>query len=396
MPGLEETENEFRFRVREPEQFDRFRRQEITNGVSILWGRLKSNPKKWEIQALRFDRSVFKTKAQVQKWLDDHPDLTKSLDSLFGNLAESSNIPQDDFITMEVAPKFFHRQASFKVLDEEARIIEGWANTNKIDRENEIFDYAEMQKAIEDFLKNPVMFFQHDASGESIGKWLETTVKETGLWAKGQVSKVGEFSNHVWEKIKAGELKGLSVGFLKGPAFQKVPVVVDGMAATLLKGYKIFEISLVYLPANQDSTFTIAGKSFKPEKESLIQIMGENPLADTAPGTNQNQAQDEQKKAFDQMAQEKAKIEAESKALKDQIAAQAKAMDAQAKALADLKAFVDEASKPQQKSQVPQDAQDDALAAPQEAWKGYDARLSVRQNFSNYRMAQQKGKQGGN
>lgn len=310
---------------------------------------------------------------------------------------------------MEAGAKFFHRSASFKVLDEAERLIEGWGNTNKVDRDNEIFDYSEMKAALEDFLKNPMMFLQHDTWGESVGKWLLAEVKETGLWAKGQVSKIGELANHVWEKILAKELQGLSVGFLKTPNFTRVPIQVDGQPAWLLKGYKIFEISLVYLPANQDSTFTLAGKSYRPEKESLIQIMGEKVMADstTIPADSKAQAdqkaQDEQKKALEATQAEKAKVDAEAKALKDQVAAQAKAMedqkkafDEQAKALAELKAFVEKASQPQQKSQAaPQDAQDDSQEVSQEAWKGYDGRLSVRQNFTNYRIAMQKGK-GGN
>lgn len=412
MPGIDEAETEWRFRIREPGEFDRFKRQEITSGVSIIWGRLKSNPKKWEVQALRFSKDKFKTKAQVEAWIKAHPDLGKSLDSLLAELeapAEGSNIPQADSSSMEIAPKFFHRQASFKVLDDSERIIEGWANTNKIDRDNEIFDYAEMQKALEDFIKNPTMFLQHDTA-ETVGKWLLAEVKETGLWAKGQVSKIGEVANKAWEKILAGELKGLSVGFLRTPKFQKVPVVVDGQEATLLKGYSIFEISLVYLPANQDSIFQVAGKSYKPEKECLIQIMGEKAMADstTIPADSKAQAdqkaQDEQKKALEAAQAEKAKVDAEAKALKDQVQAQAKALedqkkafDEQAKAIAEMKAMIEKASQPIQKSQAaPQDAQDDSQEVSQEAWKGYDGRLSVRQNFANYRIAQQKGKQGGN
>jgi HK97 family phage prohead protease len=400
MPGIEETENEFRYRVNNPELYDRIRRQEITKGVSILWGRRKDNHKQWEIQAIRFDKAVFKTKAEVEKWIKDHPDMTKSFNSISTrmDLPEDSNIPENTSSEL-MMPKFFHRLAEFKVLDEAERLIEGWANTNKVDRDNEIFDYTEMKAALEDFLKNPTMFLQHD-TGETVGKWLLAEVKETGLWAKGQVSKIGELANRAWEKILAGELKGLSVGFLRTPKFQKVPVVVDGQEATLLKGYSIFEISLVYLPANQDSIFQVAGKSYKPEKESLIQIMGEKAMADTDPKAQETIAQDDQnKKALETLNAEKAKVDAEAKALKDQIATQAKALedqkkafDEQAKALADLKAMVEKASQPIQKSQAPQeDAKDETQVPPQEAWKGYNPRLSIRQNFANYRM-----KQGGN
>jgi HK97 family phage prohead protease len=297
---------------------------------------------------------------------------------------------------MEAGAKFFHRQASFKVLDESERLIEGWANTNKVDRDNEIFDYTEMKAALEDFLKNPMMFLQHDTWGESIGKWLLAEVKDSGLWASGQVSKVGELANRVWEKILAKELQGLSVGFLKTAAFQRTPVIVDGQAATLLKGYKIFEISLVYLPANPDSIFTLAGKSYRSERESIITVMEDYSMAGIADKTTDEkktteaktlaEAQEANKKAGEQMAQEKAKLEGEAKAMKEQL-------ETQAKALANLQAQVKAASQPIQKAQAPQDqekGEEDVATEPEVSWKGYNPSLSVKQNFSNYRMEKNK------
>lgn len=70
MPGLDETENEFRWRIKEPDLFDNFRRKEIASGVALLLGRLKSN-KNWEVQALRFDKSVF-DKEEARKWIREH------------------------------------------------------------------------------------------------------------------------------------------------------------------------------------------------------------------------------------------------------------------------------------------------------------------------------------
>jgi hypothetical protein len=77
MPGFEETESEIRYRIRVPEGFDEFRRKEITDGVSIIYGR-KNSSDEWAVQALWFDKSKF-TLEQAKEWAQDHPDIGKSL-----------------------------------------------------------------------------------------------------------------------------------------------------------------------------------------------------------------------------------------------------------------------------------------------------------------------------
>jgi len=71
MPGLDETENTFRYRVQNPDKFDRFRVKEITHGVKITLGRVKGTSR-WEIQNYLFDKKLFRTREQVQKWLEKH------------------------------------------------------------------------------------------------------------------------------------------------------------------------------------------------------------------------------------------------------------------------------------------------------------------------------------
>jgi hypothetical protein len=71
MPGLDETENTFRYRVQDPDKFDKFRVKEITNGVKITLGRVKRT-NRWEIQNYIFDKKRFKDKESVRRWLEKH------------------------------------------------------------------------------------------------------------------------------------------------------------------------------------------------------------------------------------------------------------------------------------------------------------------------------------
>jgi hypothetical protein len=71
MPGLEEGETVWRYRVQDPDRFERFRVKEITEGVKITVGKIK-NSERWEVQNYMFDKKRFKKREQVRKWLDTH------------------------------------------------------------------------------------------------------------------------------------------------------------------------------------------------------------------------------------------------------------------------------------------------------------------------------------
>ena len=71
MPGLEEAETVWRYRVQDPDKFEKFRVKELGKGVKITVGKVKSSDR-WEIQNYMFEKERFKTREQVRKWLDTH------------------------------------------------------------------------------------------------------------------------------------------------------------------------------------------------------------------------------------------------------------------------------------------------------------------------------------
>lgn len=91
MPGIDETENQWRYRIQDPSLFekDSFRTKEFGKGVSAILGK-KKNTGKWEIQALRFDKDKFKTRKEVENWLKEHE--YKSLITLHSNIISKSYI----------------------------------------------------------------------------------------------------------------------------------------------------------------------------------------------------------------------------------------------------------------------------------------------------------------
>ena len=85
------TENELRWRVREPEEFDQdsFRYVDLKEDkprVRAVMGKLKGGDS-MVIQAVRFPKDEW-TKADAKRWLDDHPDVLKKGKSVKGLLRD--------------------------------------------------------------------------------------------------------------------------------------------------------------------------------------------------------------------------------------------------------------------------------------------------------------------
>jgi len=130
--------------------------------------------------------------------------------------------------------------------------IEGYASTDALDRDGERVDISSMD--ISEFLDNPVLLYQHDTS-KPIGRVVQLEKvpdPEDGdkqrLWVKAVISSETSLGQEVINLIKAGILRAFSIG---GKAAQKVRQA----GAIVLRGLKLFELSIVSVPANPEALF---------------------------------------------------------------------------------------------------------------------------------------------
>lgn len=135
--------------------------------------------------------------------------------------------------------------------------IVGYANTTTKDRTNDVIpDSAWKGEALTNYKKNPIILAYHDHS-RPIGMCEEATVDSRGLKVVATISKA---AGEVYHLIKDGILKAFSVGFIVKDADwdPKSDVFV-------IKDLELLEISVVSVPCNQDSTFSLA-KAFSDEE----------------------------------------------------------------------------------------------------------------------------------
>jgi len=146
---------------------------------------------------------------------------------------------------------------SFKKGSKSLRIA-GYANTTTKDRAGDVVTAEAWAKGVENFRKNPVMLYQHKHDCP-IGRIDNIAVDKKGIFVEGSVSEAAEKTHGVQTLIKDGALKSFSVGFrVKDGKYNRED---DSM---LITDVELLEISVVSVPCNQDSLFSVR-KSFDSE-----------------------------------------------------------------------------------------------------------------------------------
>jgi len=79
MPGLEEAETVWRYRISAPDKYEKFRVKELGKGVKITLGKVKHS-ERWEIQNYMLQKTEFPNRESARKWLETH--LKKEIKSM--------------------------------------------------------------------------------------------------------------------------------------------------------------------------------------------------------------------------------------------------------------------------------------------------------------------------
>jgi HK97 family phage prohead protease len=146
------------------------------------------------------------------------------------------------------------------VQDREELYITGYANTTDKDRVGDVVLAEAWQKGgLDNFRANPIILAYHDHS-KPIGLATELSVDPKGLKITARISKA---SGEVYSLIKEGILKAFSVSF-----YTKDADYDSTSSIFVIKDLELLEISVVSVPANQYSIFSVA-KSFEDQEQYL-------------------------------------------------------------------------------------------------------------------------------
>ena len=141
----------------------------------------------------------------------------------------------------------------FSKVDEERRIVSGFATLDNVDKQNDIVTPEASLKAFEKFRGNIREMHQPKAVGKMISfkedKYFDPESKKfyAGVYVSTYISKGAQ---DTWEKVLDGTLSGFSIG---GRMNKWDDAFDEKMDATIriIKDYDLIELSLVDTPANQ-------------------------------------------------------------------------------------------------------------------------------------------------
>jgi HK97 family phage prohead protease len=175
---------------------------------------------------------------------------------------------------METKMKHFYGKWKVKKIENDDLIIEGLANANIVDSVGDqmVYEGGDFKR----FELNPIMLFNHDHN-VPVGKCIEWKISEAGLWIKARISKSSvEKIQYVRDMILEGILNSFSIGFNIVDAAMKGDIFY-------IKEWELHEVSVVSLPCNMESLFSISksfeGKSRREIKQMILTQKGANVAA---------------------------------------------------------------------------------------------------------------------
>jgi len=219
--------------------------------------------------------------------------------------------------------------------DDDVLKIKGYANTTVKDRSGDIIEQAAWLKGgMDNYLKNPIVLAYHNHS-KPIGTTVDYSITDKGLEV---VAEISSAAGDVYSLIKDGILKTFSVGFsIKDADYDREDDVF------YIKDLELLEISVVSVPANQDSTFSIAkalgDEDYAEFKKEYIEAEETETIVDESSEAS-NETILKEKLKMDKLEELTLKMEAMEKAAADKAIAEQVAIEAEVKATqeADTKA----------------------------------------------------------
>ena len=203
--------------------------------------------------------------------------------------------------------------------------IEGYASTDDVDRQGDIVPASVWKKGIQNYLKNPVILAYHNHS-EPVGRMVGHKVDSKGLWIKARISSAAD---EVFNLVKDGILTAFSIGF------RIVDAEYDAAKELfVVKELELHEISIVSVPANQNTLFSLS-KAFDTAEEFKSFKQQFAPESDSAKGLESStEANGEIKKEWEMDPKQLEQMLADAANKAAELTAKAIA-DTQAKQLAD-------------------------------------------------------------
>ena len=164
-------------------------------------------------------------------------------------------------------------------VDEEQRMVYGYATVEELDSHGEIITYEASKQAFSNWIGNIREMHQDIAVGKAIEIEFDDDAK--GVWIGAKISE-SEDGENAWIKVKEGVLAGFSIGGRVNDAKMQ-QMMIDGKKkmVNVITDYDLGETSLVDNPAVASATFQIvkSAKGKLVHEEKMVEKSADRPVA---------------------------------------------------------------------------------------------------------------------
>ena len=155
-------------------------------------------------------------------------------------------------------------------------------STNAVDRDGDVLLPAGLDA--KEFRENPVMLFGHDQNKLPIGTWTRLEKQSDAIIAHGTLATrppqhpmTEEWGpDTILHLIREGVIRAVSVGFMIGehrePTTKDVSRYGDSVRRIVSK-WRLVEVSIVPIPANQDALIMAVGKAWSGGRSMLADLL---------------------------------------------------------------------------------------------------------------------------
>jgi len=153
-------------------------------------------------------------------------------------------------------PLIKEKPSQFEIIDEDERLVSGWASVEVVDLQGDIVPISELKRAMYHFMdRGGLIMYAH--SNKPVGKVLQWEVEKYpgtdvyGIRIVAKIFKDYPIDDAVWKAIKNGELRGFSIG-AQAREEKRLIKDVNGQVREVgvLHDLNLMEISIVKEPAN--------------------------------------------------------------------------------------------------------------------------------------------------
>jgi hypothetical protein len=152
-------------------------------------------------------------------------------------------------------------QLTITKIDQEQRLVEGFASSERIDSQDDIVDSEAMKAALPAYMEYANLREMHHGPEDQIettaagtvikAEVIEGEIEVDGVTYKNPLHIIAKVvDDAAWEKVKEGVYKGFSIG---GKIVKAIRETIDGKSIRRIVKLLLYEISLVDRPANEDA-----------------------------------------------------------------------------------------------------------------------------------------------